>query len=598
MEKIENVSPSKVQQVVKAGFNRLRHYRRARAMFLRDAVGPYYRDKYGRKGEEPINLIFTALRTIIPNIVQRNPVSEVTTDFMEHDLYAELLSLGLDQVAKEIDLKATLRAWVASAMFGFGVIKTGICDSGTQVTIGNMTVDPGQLYSSLVDLDNFVFDPTCTDLKTSSLYGDRVRVPRIALLDDAEIDSDLVMKIPSVSQSVQQDTKNVASMTQDSRLNAEMQELQDEVAVVELWIPGADAKIMIPDPNVITFKDYLKVADFYGPDEGPYDYLSFAPPVDNNPLPVAPISVIYDLHRSANRVFSKLIDQSDRQRDVLLYDPAHSDTAQDIVDAQDGDSIASSDPSKVNLLSYGGQNKMNVEMIHQLQVWFNYMAGNPDQLSGTQSNARTATQAQILQSNASVSLDDARDILYDATASVQKKHAWYIHTDPLLDRTFKRRERTGEVTQLHLTPEQRSGDFLQFAFKVVQKSMGSLSPEVRSKRIVEYCTNILPGIVNTAMQMAQLGLPFNVQKCATEMGNQLEIGDWVNELFVDPDFQQKMQMILLMGPQNPGKAGGMPGMQNGGGLATARPVPGEGQIMNENAQMTAGQGQSTFEGVM
>lgn len=595
----EELIPSKVQLIAKRGFDRMLTYRRATAMFVKEYVGKYYRDMKGMGGEEPINLIFRAVSSLVPNLVMESPVNEVITDFISHKQYAELLSLALNSVDRQIKLKDILRGWITSALFGWGIIKVGLAAQGHMIKFGDINVDPGQVYAELIDLDDFCLDPVCTDINKASFLGHRTMVPRQLLLDDDSYDHDLVMQLPRVTNTANH--QKVSDISQKNMGGNEIHTLQDNVYVVELFVPKAEALVTIPDPNQIRFDKYIGMKDYYGPAEGPYVFLSFTPPVLGNPLPVAPVSVWFDLHRMANRSFTKTMDQADRQKDILLYPPAQADEAEAIKDAEDGDAIASTNPKEINIASFGGQNRNNEQMLQQLQVWFNYMSGNPDQLAGnmtpgTKGSKETATRTSILQSNANISVEDARSILYDRTAEVNRRLAFYLHTDPLIEIPLTKRSTGGQMQQLFLTPEQRQGDFLEFIFKIVQRSMSRLDPQIRAKRIETFCVNVLPAAANTALMLMQIGQPFNIQRYLTRIGHEMGIGEWVQDLFDDPEFIQKLEIMMAMGPQNAGKAG--EGGSSSGNKQPNQPFPGmrnvmsPGQESNQFAQDIAADSQS------
>lgn len=601
---IEHVTPQKVQQVVKRGFERMQVYRRARAMFVKEFVGQYYSEHYGMTGDRPINLIFSAIRAMVPAIVSKNPVNEVSTAHLQFKEYAEMQSMGLDTIQRRLKLKATLRAWVVSAMFSMGIIKTGIAAAGNCVLIDNQLIDPGEIYVSLVDLDDFVIDPLCKSLAESSFFGDRTSVPRQFLLDYDLYDHDLVKKLPS-STMTRGGEKATAELSRQFQGAFDMKDLQDMVNVVELWVPEANALVTIPDPREITFDKYIGVTDYYGPKRGPYTFLSFTPPVDSNPMPIAPVSLYFDLHRAANRTMVKTLDQSDSQRNIMLYKPSHADVAQDILDADNNEAVATDDPKAVQVVSFDGQAQSNVQMLQQLQVWFNYMSGNPDQISGANSDAETATQANILQGNAMISIEDARDILYDGTAEISENCAWYMRYDPLLNVTVARRKPGMEVEEVTITPEQVRGEPEDFIYKIRPKSMSRLDPTVRSKRLMEFLTNALPALTNTAMMMMQLMIPFNLQKVITITANELDIGDDMQEIFHDPEFQEKLEGYLIMKTMGGGggagagstgstrKAGPQAGIAQNGGYPMKRDIASPAADSNSAAQggaPQAGQG--------
>ena len=60
----------------------------------------------------------------------------------------------MDKIAQRVRLKEILRSWVVSAMFGLGIVKTGISAEGNCILIDDQLIDPGDIYVSLVDLDN------------------------------------------------------------------------------------------------------------------------------------------------------------------------------------------------------------------------------------------------------------------------------------------------------------------------------------------------------------------------------------------------------------------------------------------------------------
>lgn len=587
---------SKFSNAVKEGFIRNKKHRRARAMFIREYVGRYYSSEHGLTGDEPINLIFNTIRALVPNLVMKNPNNEISTEIVAYRDYAFLASKGLDWLGRRIDLKNILRRGIVDALFTLGVFKTGLAQGGRMLRFGDDVLDEGQIFTDVVDLDDFVYDSSCRTLDKAAFTGDASRVPRQLLLDDDEFDHDLVMKLP---RSRHPDAmRRVDALTQKNVSNSEIAELQDHVDVVELFVPGANALVTIPDPRQAIFQDYLAIREFYGPDEGPYTYLALSQPVPGNPLPVPPVGVWYDLHVMSNRMMNKMMTQADRQRDLVVYDPASADEAEDIRTSDDGDVLAGN-PDNVKGISFGGQNNKNEAMLSQLQVWYNYMAANPDQMAGLASNANTATQAQILQGNANVGIQDMRDMIDDCNAEISRKHFWYMHTDPLIDMPFSVRRPGGEHVQLTLTPEQRRGDFLDFTFRTKPKSMRRLDPAILSKRIMEFGTNTVPAVIMAGLQAMQMGLQFNVQKALTNIADEQGILTEVQDWFVDPEFMQRINLMMAMGPQNAGPAQTMnPGavMQNRGS-PTRNKMMGPQTELNRGQQMGAAPSQSANQGV-
>jgi len=521
-------------------------------------------------------------------------INKVTTEIMDHKFTAELLGYGLDALHKDIKLKDKLRAWIVDAIFGIGIMETALGISDNLIALGDVDKDPGEIYSQIVDLDDFTFDPACTNLKEAFFLGHIVRCPRAELHAIEDLDTELINRLPkALLQGKKTSEKQTENISQSNVKNLDMQDIEDYVEIVKLWIPKANAIVYIPDPRRITFDEFIGVKEFYGPSTGPYNFLALTPPVPNNPLPVASVGIWYDLHNMTNRVFKKLMDQVDNQKDIIFYRPELGDVMQDVIEANNLDTIACSDPSGIQMQSFAGQNRDNVEMADRLQIWYNYIAGNPEQIAGIQQKSKTATQAQIMQANSSITLNDMRDIIYDRTAEISRIHCWYLWTDPLIKVPKSKRESGDKEIQLWLTPEQMQGDFLEFTFKIQQRSMSRLDPQTRSNRIVQFAMNILPGAVMAAQQCMMMGIQFNLQKYLTNLADELDVGDFMMDVFYDPEFQQKMEMMMQMGPQDTGKASMMSpgGVIQQGGSPIKQSAPTASQEFNKNVQVGANEAQ-------
>jgi hypothetical protein len=577
----------------------MEHFVRTQAMFFKSYVGQYYREYKGLEGEEPLNFIFNTLRSYIPNLVAQSPITKVTTPYLPYKMYAELLGMGLDTTARQIHLKETLRAWITNAFFGWGIVRVGIKATGELLQVDDVYIDNGQVYVKNVMLENFGFDPSCTDIREAKCQFERVTVPRQWLLDTKGLDHDLIVRLPSADQMAE---SKLSDMTRDKEGRSEMTRLQDEVNIVQMFVPETEQIVLMGDPTQAMQDKFISIKDYNGVKEGPYVFLSFSPPVEGNPFPVAPVSVWYDLHCAANRVFNKMLEQIDQQKDVGLFNPALADEVNDIKEATTGDWIPTTDPKGAQVISLGGQNQKNETALTQLQVWFNYMSGNPDQMAGNLPGggqaSESATKTMTLQNNSSIVLSDMQDIAYDQTGEVQRRVAWYLHTDPFINLPLTKRVTGGEEKQLILTPEQRMGDFLDYAFKIVSRSMTKMDPQVRAKRIEEFCVRVLPTAAQSAMVMMQMGQPFNLPAYCSKIAEEWGILDEVADLFVDPMFQQKMQLFMAMGNKNPGKAqgGGIDGAVQNQGSPAAMPVASPATEFNQNSQSVAAAGQSTNQG--
>ncbi len=594
------ISAGDVSELVRNGHDRVKQYRGAARDAIKEFCGNYYTRAAGMTGESPINLLFIALRTWVPNLAARSGVNRVTTDVLAQADYAHLLGLSLDHLHRKIHMRDMIRAGIVNMILsGIAIFKTSLEATDNLLPVGdNKYVDPGQIYTDLVSLDDFFFDAHCLELKHATMLGHFVTVRRQVLLDQEGWDHDLVLKLASANAEPNQE-ETAKSLTQESLHRNKMIEMQDYVRVAEIYFPEAQMIAYVPDPRQSTFDDYLKIMDYYGPSTGPYRFGSLTPPVPDNPFPIAPVSMWRDLNAMANQIFIKMMEQADRQKDVLLFKPGMEDVADAVSNALDGEVIRTSDPSGVVVQSFGGTNPDNDKMVGQLQTWFNYVAGNPDQAAGVKvpGGAKTATAQQILQSNASVTQEDAKSLIYDLQAGISRDQSWYMHHDPLINKKLISRDTDGQQVQVSLTPEQRIGAYESLTFKIVKRSMQEMDPAVRRKMLADFTINVLPGAANAAMIMQQMGQPFNLVRYLMQAADEMGVADVMVEVFQDPKFMERIQTSQLNGPEQTSKGLPTGDVQNNGN-PLARPVADAGQQMNQQSQGVAAEAQSMNSGVV
>lgn len=570
------VDPKKLQKAVEDGNKRMANFRNSRIMFLRQYVGQYYDAEKGDIGSEPLNLIFNAIRVLVPNLVFNFPKHNVSSKFLLHRDYAEMMSLALTQQDKQLKMKDVYRKWIVDAIFMIGILKTGLCDSGTAIGFdADDRIDPGTIYTENVDFDNFIIDPNARQIDEALFIGDRIRVPRAMLMDSGLYRNDLLERIPRAGSEYTSSVDRAEKMSARQIDYSDTGQLEDQVELYELWVPRAKAIVTVPAVENLCFDDYLRVHDYYGPDDGPYTYLKLTPPVPNNPFPISMVGIWHDLHVSANRMVKKILEQADRQKTIVGYKGAAATDAQSALDASDGEAIAMDDPDGLKEYTFGGQAPSNEAHVNQLQSWFNMMSGNTEALSGVSSSAKSATEANILQGNAAISLEDMKDITYSAVADEGRKRAWFLHTDPLIEVPLIRRVHTpaqfdstpnGPVmsapaqqqeVQVLLTPEARCGDFLDFTFEIEPESMGRVDSAKRLQTAMEFAVKILPAAATAAQTCAMMQVPFSFPRFAIKMAEEAGI-TWMDEVFMDPEFQQRMMMMAMRGPQLDQSKGQMP----------------------------------------
>ncbi len=605
-----SVTVKKVYTAADLGERRLKNFRAARLMFLKQFAGHYYDQRFAIAGDEPINLIFNAISTLVPNLVSNFPKAQVRSMFLAYRGYAELMELGLNHLMKEINLRDELRRLIVDALFTMGIMKTGLATSDSLVNIADdLSVDPGQPYAHVVSFDDFILDPAARRIEEASFVGHKTRVPRQILLDIDGFDHDMVEKLPA-ARSNPDDKGRSADLSQQSTAIHEVVDIQDLVEVRELWVPAAQAVVWLP-AGPQSHSKFLRVTDYYGPEGGPFSYLAFTPPLPDNPMPIAPVGIWYDLHIAANRMAKKIMDQAERQKDILGYRPSNADDAQNIVDAADGDAVGLDDPSAAQIFSFGGQQKSNEAHLSQLSFWFNMMSGNTDQLAGLRSDADTATQAQIMQSNSQIRVEDMRDLVYQTTAKIERNLAWYLHTDPLIALPLVKRVKEPMRTtvangrlvmlpprvreeQVVLTAEAREGDFLDYQFDIEHKSMSRTDPQQRLQKMILFVSRVMPAAAQAAMVCQQMGVPFSFPALMNHAAKELDI-DWMDDVFFDENFQAQLMEVFNRLPGPEGSKGQSPGGGMGAILQNGQPANLPFRGLMGGSELNTDQGGAPFD---
>lgn len=616
----DEITPRKFQETVQRGAKRLANFRAARLHFLKSYVGQYYDANEGAVGTNAINLIFNAVRVLLPTMVMNFPKHTLTTPYLQARQYADLLGMALDQHDGKIDICNTYRRVIVDAIFTLGILKTGLAQSDSVYVLddemGQESVDNGTVYTDAVSFDNFVVDPNSKEhlFRDATFMGDRLTVPRSMLLDSGLYINELIERLP---RSGDRNTRDGDRASDKSMRNIDKEDnasLQDEVEIYELWVPSANAVVTVPAGEGAAFDEYLRVADYYGVKEGPYTFLALTPPVPDNPLPIPMVGIWQDLHILANRMAKKIVEQAERQKDNVVYKRTAADDAISLKDAGDGESIAMDDPEAVRVVSTGGQQNSNENHLQSLENWFNMMAGNPAQVGGQNIEAKSATAANVLQSNSQVGIEDMRDMVYKMAAAESRKRAWYFHTDPLMKVPLTKRQPVSQMQQVQtpngpqwlamplmqevqviLTPEARSGDFLDYTFTIEPESMGRRDSKTRLAQALSFAQTTLPAVAAAAQIFMALGIPFSAKAFLLRMAKDSGI-EWMDEVLYDPEFQMQLQVMQAMGPQaaeSKGQAvqpndGLNPSMlQNGQPGTVQAPPPSQGMVQNQNAQMGA-----------
>lgn len=565
------LTPQNLSKATEASFHKFAHFRNARLKFLSQMVGRFYKQAAIPTDESrkaaPINLLYSAVGTLIPNLVYANPKARTTTNLLAYRDYADLLGLGLDYTIEKIKLRETIRKAILDAIFMAGFVKTGLAAGEEYLAIEDATVEIGRPFADRIDPDDIVLDPLAKDWREQKMIGNRYRVDVDVLADTGLYDADELMKLSDRDANLE---AQAAKMSGDE--SSFLSDVARHVDLVDIYIPRDKIIATIPYmPGGGIADKFLRIAEYAGPDEGPYHMLGFTP-VSDNILPVAPAGIWYDLHILGNRIARKLARQAERLKQIVAYEHSAGEDMQQIIDADDGETVKVDDVDKIKEVQFGGAAKESYEWMSWVKTHFSEQAGSIDTLGGQGDTAPTLGQAEMLQANSSVRLADMQNMVYQFTSDITKNIGFYLHTDPLIELPLAKRV-NGSETQVYLTPEARVGDWYDFNIEVKPYSMARMDPNTSVRRKLEFATNVIPA---AAQAMALMGPGFLVGPFLKRMAQEVGIDD-ADEFINDAAFQQWVLQKAMMDTGDPGKAQstGMmpPGMPMPGQVQPNQPVP-------------------------
>lgn len=605
------LTPQNLSKLVKVGFQKMQLATKQRQRFYQQYSTRFYGKSQADwtnedKKASPINLIHQAATTIIPNLVFADPKFKIRTNYIGFRAYSDMMASALNEVVLRMNFKMTLRKAITDAIFLAGFVKTGIATTGQTLDIDGSVMDIGAPYAERVDPDDMVLDPLARCWEEQVFVGNKFRIPLEVAQASGMYDPDSLKKYQRpYADDVR---KSAIALSTPYTMLSEADEAMNYIELVELYIPADKIIVTIPYDPTGSCAEYLRVVDQEGPDSGPYKMLGFSF-VGDNILPVAPCMVWYDLHMMANKIARKISRQADRMKQILAFEGSAVEDAQEIVDSDDGETVRVDNIDGIKEIRFGGANDDAYKYMEWCKTHFSEMANSMEMLSGSTGDANTATEAQILNANSSVRLDDMKQLVYHFVSEIGTDIAKILHEDPLIQLPLITRV-GGQEQQVMYTPEMRRGMWFDYNISVQPMSMARQDPNTKVKRIMDFAASVIPAAAN-AFQM--LGPAFNIQGFLAIVAREVGIEE-ADEIINDPLLQQMIQAQLQAVPAPPkvqmgGQIQPQPmqmGMQpqqpaGPGGFRPQQPNPYstlpnqvETNDVHQQAQQLAAQGQAAY----
>jgi hypothetical protein len=488
-------------------------YRSNRLKTISNYVGNNYSEN-GSKSKIPVNLLELSTGIYMRKLASKLPQVLVSTNYRnEPDLRPQALSLQLatNQLLKDkkLDFLGEIKKCVLDALFSIGICKMSL-KKHSAIDIEGQQFDYGYPYISSVSLDDFIIDLNAKSLKEVAYIGNKSKVSLEYILDNPNFFNgkaiEYIKKTHSDGGNEDDRVSNIGGKNKDKTEKG----FKKYIEIAELYLPYENLYIILPcnDGEICTNKGYLRATYFDGPASNPLGmyYILGYNSVPDNIMPLAPASLLIDMHVLANNLFRKLARQAERQKTNLLVDQTSTDDGTRIVDASDGEAIVTRNPDKCKEARYGGIDNANFGFFTNVRDLYSYFAGNLDTLGGLSPQADTLGQDKLLAESASERIQAMRETTLEFTTNICRDLAWYLWTDPLIELPLYKRIKGSNIEiPVSFNPEDRQGDFLNYNFSIVPFSMQEETPATKMSKFTNiwqtYILPMLPIIQQTGGQL-------------------------------------------------------------------------------------------------
>lgn len=527
------ITAGKLAQAVASGYKAWEWARRQRDEAISKLCGERYgKDDLPKNAERAaINLIAQTFITLLPNLFPHEikHVCRTTDPRLEFD--GIVIAADLDHRAKEEDLPETIQRAGCDALLGpCGVLVTRMKAGTDLYKINGQLYDNGAFYTAHVDLDDYACDATARRRGEFRWEAIRWRASRRELKASGLYSPDDIDALPGY------DTGEKKG-----------DELVDTVQCWDVYVYQGDRILCVtiggtfcnsgdPTHGAKILAKYV----FQGPASGPIRWISFYD-VPGKPAPLPPVLLWAELHDAIAKVGDKLIRSILESKVIGAYRPTAIDDANAARNAGHLEMVKMQDPEGLKFHTVEGLSDTFWTGFGWLSEQGSKAAGNQNLRAGTSTDAGTATEASILATNSDQRTRWMRDRIQKTLKQIANDRAWYILTDPLINKMTGVRDAGGEMMSVIYTAEAREGDPLDFMFDVVPFQPESADPNVRLKRITELLSQVLPAV----FPLVQAGLidPMGlVRLISREFGTQ----DFDQVMAASPQLQMRIAAMQSM----------------------------------------------------
>lgn len=505
---------------------------------------------------QPVNLTFGMVQAIMPQL-SIEPSSNVQPVRWQHQAEAAKLRIRIDQICRRMGLDATIDEVVMAALFGGAYTYTNLVAADYRPDTD--VQDPGEAWVDPVSQDDYVCDPFAMRRSTMKFEGHKIRLPFEWAMEQRDLFDRAMLEKVGAFQAKARDMARADAIGKQ-RAPRDGDRWVEDVELYSVYL-GADNEkdrrtvLIPPDPDQT--EGFILEAEWRGPEEGPYDALTFLW-VPDQTQPTTAASQTEELNDVTNQLLRKVIQQAVNQKDITVSDAEDVAGGDAIRNANDGDHVTvAAGKMKPERLSTGGANEQMVRAVEFFKGMHNWLAGNSDAVGGLAKQSGTLGQDQLLFSNASARLQFWRGRIIGMLSRIMRKLGFFELSDTISERTLSDGQGSTAI-DLSWNPEDRAG-LTTDDFIVTGKAYGiqSDTPEQQHARVVGIIRDVVIPLAPLAMQSGKIPNVPELIRLAFETGNIPH----AEELFVDAPQPAAVQ-------QQASEFAGMGGAGGGSGAVT------------------------------
>lgn len=490
-------------------------FRAQRREFMEHFAGPRYGAK--RDWRQPLNLIYSLVCTLEPALAMMNLKCLATCPVIENRWFASTFASVVSRVLYKGQVATTVRELIRAAFYSIGVAKVGH--------------DPGGKVPYFVDrisLDDWVIDRRCRSYSPGgyAFEGHRFRMNFEEAMDSDLFDPNARREIERIGKANMRHPEDRAETIGIGATQAGSDQFEPSIELIELYLPRTNRIVWLPGDLSTSGDDYLREFDWYGPDTGPYTHLGFSM-LNDNVMPIPIVSVIFDLYLLENRLASKTARQAEIQKSIVTVDAANAKDEESVRQSQDGQ-IVRAPGLKAEVLNIGGANEKGYQAIGFFQDWYSRISGNSDLLGGQTASSKTLGQDQMLMGNASVRVNDYRNMVNSVVEEITQKLAWFIWHDT--DTTFRttRKLQGGVEVPVQWRPEDRQGEYEDYDITISTHARTADGPDQKLERLTHWLQTIVLPLMPAAAAMGKYPNMDEIVNRSAELHDIDELGDmWI-----------------------------------------------------------------------